>query len=639
MPWSLARLLRRSPGGPLAPPGPEVSPTAPDAPLDGNEPAEAWRRLPAMARVVGPPHLTAATREFVEDLAGRRTPDPILRPLAHDVTADGPAGLVSGLAEPLIRPATVIHAASARALDLRAGPSRARATTVVGSASANRTIADDDDDRIAPIAPMGESPRTLAPVPDEAVEPLRTLTMVGPTPAAAGEGVAGASRREAPRAAGTSLARAVETEPGATRPTPVDADRRPAGSAEGPLIEAIRLHGGIRRLGLGAPLTHRPEGAPPVGIQRATVRSTMGRGHLDLASDAEPRPAARDVPPAIEPFHGAVPRAPQALRVVGLPVQLLGERRGRPTNEEGSLSPVEPGDGTMRREPSPAREEAAGGTETTGEATDGATAGSGRQAGPQRRPLVGSRAAIVTRPLPASRPGDAGAGHPTLVPVDTGVPFPSAMPGLGLAWSIGDGWQGADRTAGPSPGEETPSRDIPSRSPGLVAPEAPRPAWQTVPAPGEGGPGAGLGRPLVRLHGSSPGIDAPSAPRPSASGPSASRPIGLPIGLSMGPAAPLSVQRSPSALLEPVAAAGAGAPGSETVGPPAVGPGPAVSAAAPAPDRVAGTSAEGATAGAPPPLDEEQLDLLARRLYGRLRERLGSELLVDRERAGLLADV
>lgn len=41
----------------------------------------------------------------------------------------------------------------------------------------------------------------------------------------------------------------------------------------------------------------------------------------------------------------------------------------------------------------------------------------------------------------------------------------------------------------------------------------------------------------------------------------------------------------------------------------------------------------------PPDVDDLDLDLLAERLYGRLRSRLRTELLVDRERAGMLTDL
>ena len=41
-------------------------------------------------------------QRFRADLAGSRLPDPILRPLGHERSADGPAGLVSGLTRPVI---------------------------------------------------------------------------------------------------------------------------------------------------------------------------------------------------------------------------------------------------------------------------------------------------------------------------------------------------------------------------------------------------------------------------------------------------------------------------------------------------------------------------------------------------------
>jgi hypothetical protein len=47
-----------------------------------------------------------------------------------------------------------------------------------------------------------------------------------------------------------------------------------------------------------------------------------------------------------------------------------------------------------------------------------------------------------------------------------------------------------------------------------------------------------------------------------------------------------------------------------------------------------GAGSGSATAG---PSDAD-LDLLARRLYGRIRDRLARELLLDRERSGMLAD-
>ncbi len=57
--------------------------------------------------------------------------------------------------------------------------------------------------------------------------------------------------------------------------------------------------------------------------------------------------------------------------------------------------------------------------------------------------------------------------------------------------------------------------------------------------------------------------------------------------------------------------------------------------------RGAGQDAGQDAAAGPSPevLSDQQLDMLARRIYGRIRDRLGSELLLDRERAGSLADL
>jgi len=50
-------------------------------------------------------------------------------------------------------------------------------------------------------------------------------------------------------------------------------------------------------------------------------------------------------------------------------------------------------------------------------------------------------------------------------------------------------------------------------------------------------------------------------------------------------------------------------------------------------------STQGAAAAAEPAAHDEAMDALAGKLYDRIRSRLKSELLVDRERAGLLTDL
>ncbi len=85
---------------PVPEPGPNPGP-------DPGAGRTAWRDLPPLQRAVGAAPLTAPSAEFARDLAGRRAPDLMVAPLGHDVTADGPAGLVSGIAVPLVQRAAV----------------------------------------------------------------------------------------------------------------------------------------------------------------------------------------------------------------------------------------------------------------------------------------------------------------------------------------------------------------------------------------------------------------------------------------------------------------------------------------------------------------------------------------------------
>jgi hypothetical protein len=110
----------------------------------------------------------------------------------------------------------------------------------------------------------------------------------------------------------------------------------------------------------------------------------------------------------------------------------------------------------------------------------------------------------------------------------------------------------------------------------------------------------------------------PSRIAPVVSGPLAgARPIAAPpVAASSSPE--LAVQRAVAIEeLSPEAGAGAGAGAGGTAG--GAGGG-----------NVSGAGLAAATDG--------DLDLLARRLYGRIRDRLRGELLLDRERSGSLAD-
>jgi len=69
-------------------------------------PSGQWRELPAAASVL-PPQPTANSRGFVRTLPSRWQQPAVLAPLSHEVTADAPGGLVSGLAVGVAPPAGV----------------------------------------------------------------------------------------------------------------------------------------------------------------------------------------------------------------------------------------------------------------------------------------------------------------------------------------------------------------------------------------------------------------------------------------------------------------------------------------------------------------------------------------------------
>ena len=146
-----------SPGAPgTSMPGtstPEADTDA-DAPPAGEARPAAWRELAPVQRAVGETPVTAPSTAFARGLAGRRVPEPMLAPLAHDMTADGPAGLVSGIAVPLVqrqasgadpRPTSAMPAAAAA--DRARSRPRGTLTTVARLPMADGERATDDASR------------------------------------------------------------------------------------------------------------------------------------------------------------------------------------------------------------------------------------------------------------------------------------------------------------------------------------------------------------------------------------------------------------------------------------------------------------------------------------------------------------
>ena len=300
----------------------------------------AWRSLPPIQRSVGAAPLTAPAVPFGRALAGTRPPDPILRPLAHAVAADGPAGLVSGIATPLVVPAgAVVTSTGHGVLPAPHGVQR-RARTVSDARQPARVL----EGTAAEAPPPGRAEGGSA---DPPAPPPRVLPIVAPsgaTPALTATRVAAATAPEAARAvapvsgaasstiaaapavAGSPVKRSASsptqlpaTPPGAGAVGP---EASPGAAASAPGAEAMaapptqhRSLGASRRLGLGAPLASRP-----------SVQRDPDGPDLPLA-----RAGRRAAPPA-SPVTASLPPAPRraAATQTALPVLRVAAESGAP---------------------------------------------------------------------------------------------------------------------------------------------------------------------------------------------------------------------------------------------------------------------------------------------------------------------
>ncbi|HYN47966.1 MAG TPA: hypothetical protein VER83_03820, partial [Candidatus Nanopelagicales bacterium] len=171
-------------GAPGAGPGSDPAADAPSRPA-------AWPSLPPVQRTIGDAPLTAPAVPFGRELAGLRPPERFLRPLAHDIAADGPAGLVSGIATPLVtRGAPPAAPADHVELPPPRGVQR-RARTVSGAPVPTADAAPPTGDAEAGFADLPVAP------------PARVLPFVlpsGAVPALAATRVAASTAPEAARA-------------------------------------------------------------------------------------------------------------------------------------------------------------------------------------------------------------------------------------------------------------------------------------------------------------------------------------------------------------------------------------------------------------------------------------------------------
>ncbi len=696
-------------GTPGAGPRPSGAPGVPSRPA-------AWRSLPPVQRATGGMALTAPAATFVRELATRRPPDLALRPLAHDVAADGPSGLVSGIATPLTAPRPSSAAVTGRATELPANRAVQRRATVTSVAAppARGSVVEADHEPAAPSAPQGDAgshpPGGAGPL-----APPRALPLVSPGAASAAFAatrVAPSSAPEPVRAhapAGPSVQRSPAPDGDAVRPgAPSDAapvgleaggrhDDRPAAPSAAELASGTaeratpqpavqrRTLGESRRLGLGAPLASRPAhlAAAASGVSLPLARAALPAAPATATTVAPPPRAATAAPaalPVLRPIDAtpsvastrsdAPPAADPGLDAAGDP------GAGSPVVSSAPDGPVEsapmplqrsadrPLASDLTRRPLPSPSAAADDPHASTEDVDGgAIAGAGglrlaaRGGDDVATSVVGSPPGDHVGP-PASTvgprlPGDVGdAAGATGLPASAPPPgrlvvARRAISGAAVGMSA-TAVSPSSRSRAPGAGAGAPAVPGPARAPVVTQraalgaftrpPSSPgatstHAGARTLDGPGTGlaglgtglaGPGAGLAvLPVARLAASGAATAVSTAPEPPVSS-----------GLDEG-------NGSPPGAAGPFAGWTAGAGFAPVPG----GAGPLVQRtveigeisttveAQPAGSASAGSVSGGGGSGAGQDYEE-----IADRVYDRIRSRFASELLLDRERMGLLID-
>ena len=706
MRWPFVNWLRAAPGrDDPSPDASEAARTAAD-PDPGPDPRivarpAAWRDLPPLQRAVGAAPLTAPSAVFARDLAGRRAPDPMLGPLGHDITADGPAGLVSGIAVPLVQRApSGSDGRPAPALPAPAAPVRGRPTTQRATISFASGPPTDDPEGAAAVSPLEGAAAAViagqaaggpaADFPSLAPRTLPVARLEPATPALSATRVADAT---AP-APVLALARIVASgASGAASQTagspPVTAPVQVAGAAAGSVPETVpvappvlaggdepahtlvarRTLGESRRLGLGAPLTGRPPsdaratdrpdlpvarptdapgltsthppiapGVPAAGAASAPLSRLVVARRQTTATAPEPATVVPQVSPQVSPQAPAAADTSSA----GTPVDAPSAEKAAESTASSSASSTRPlvGDspiGVSRL----AREDAATGAATGADADGAADADAAAEHGVPVLRVAGASAA-----LPAAWGPAAG--------VDAG-PEPGAMSAAAIS---GVATGNAAGPAGIAAVQRSHAMPVGGGAPvlaPLVAGRAIRASLPAAMATLGYGPSAEASPVVARLAiptlgtGTGGRDERPVVARAALAGgrgPSPTAIPGLPLARSaVGPARPDAVETGrPDGAFSWAAGAGFA-----TVAPPPV---PSVQRAVSI-DEVtvtpggdpAGPAESGATAGpAGQPgatgtggagTDYEEL---AEHVYDKIRARLTTELLLDRERAGMLVD-
>jgi hypothetical protein len=654
--WPFQRKLEAPPAG-----GPQPVP----APVIRRD----WVGLTPIQRVIGAHPLTAPSDQFSADLATHQDPSVSSDTMGHQVSADAPAGLVLALARPTTR-------SDGPAMIPRPHVQRREVGAVAESGEW-------DGDEAAP------EPARPTPLPARATAvAARHLPVVAPEPVA--QRLTSLPPDAEPVPAGPKSARAGAT----TRLHPEGPALSSIEVTSDPVsLPAPRLTlGQARRLGLGAPIARVPDRS----LQRAAGDSVASSPLVPLspmppaslspdalpAMPLAPRPSAPtqgpDAPPTISgngessvataPVEIAKPEAlgvPEALVTVApaaeasSPTRLdlpLVQHMGRSTPASDAAAqpaaiPVMPAQTTEKSAPTIQRL-------SSGELPDESVPelrSTVRDSSPGREGTSRLTPTTLTLPPQLARVSTAGAATAATAPARssaaTVAPLVSARPlrpiagvqrwaesgtdavaparvapteGAGpAAWTAGPRIDRSTAVSSPWPTSVTATHAVGARAVAEREPEA-----MLMPAADQANNVAGDGH-LPSLSLASRGRETP---------PSVQR---LPMGLSRNelPLAPVAagvtaaVQRAAAAWEAQAMAA----PTSDASFAPSVMVQRAPQPEAPAVDG-SSSSATAVAAAAASSDTEKDMDELAGKLYDRIRSRLRTELLVDRERAGLLTD-
>jgi hypothetical protein len=588
-----------------------------------------WAGLPPIQRSIGEHPLTAPSDRFSDDLVTHQDPSVSSDHMGHQLSAEAPPGLVLALVTPTTRsdgPAMIPRPRVQRRVDGavaesgewdgdEAAPLEARSSPIPASVQRNAVV------ERPVVTPVVDQPLLTALAPDADPVPV----------------VSQPRRAAAPLTFEAPASRSDASDLGVNQPAP----RLTLGQA--------------RRLGLGAPINKVHDRS----VQRSAIEPTLS-----------PSPASL---PAVEAIAGPQSALTPAAHSLALPLaparppgDALGEARSADTKGTSSPAvPESPGTVLSPVEPSRSSDAAPRAVQRVPDAATQAPLAPSRVDAPELPESPSDFGAQLPRSLPlrARLVSGAPSATPATAPMALTVPIaaavqtatpaaPAALPIAPLAGlrpiatlqrsadraALGADRRGAQATAESmaddddldlAVGEESKHGDGGWYAGDQPQPASPIPIQRVLAATVDEKPIASLAlapRPRATLAGraeepatagATAGMDFPLAPAPVIVQRIAADESGNSTAWA-NIAAVASLQREPAEV-----AAAAEAPGALTAGP----------TGAESPNGLGFHPAAGSHA------PEADLDALAGRLYDRIRSRLKTELLVDRERAGFLTDL